>query len=276
MANRRMFSLDVVDTDRFLEMPVTTQALYFHLGMRADDDGFVSSPKKITQFVGCNSDDLKLLITKKFIIPFESGVIVISDWKTNNWIRGDRHRETIHKQEKDMLIEKDGRYVLDADVIPVVNQVSTKCHTQDRIGKDRIGKDSLKKSISPELEKPAPDQSGILLPLVDKTNYDVPLSKIDKWAAAYPAVDVTQELRKMVAWLESNPSRKKTRRGIDRFINAWISKEQDRGGQYRQQAKSKEQLTTKNQNSLYREACKAEYEKYGLDTPIPGSEDIWG
>ncbi len=90
-----------------------------------------------------------------------------------------------------------------------------------------------KKNICPELENPAPDQSGILLPLSDKTDYNVPLSKIQKWTEAYPAVDVKQELRKMVVWLVANPQRKKTRRGVDRFINSWLSREQDRGGVFR-------------------------------------------
>lgn len=103
MANRRMFSKDVVDTDKFLEMPPSTQALYFHLGMRADDDGFVSSPKKITQFVNCGNDDLKLLLAKGYLIPFESGVVVISDWNVNNWIRADRKHATRFEQEKSLL-----------------------------------------------------------------------------------------------------------------------------------------------------------------------------
>lgn len=91
MARRRMFSLDVVDTDAFTEMPVSAQALYFHLGMHGDDDGFVSSPRKIEKSVGCNSDDLKLLVAKGFIIPFDSGVVVIRDWNANNTLKNDRY-----------------------------------------------------------------------------------------------------------------------------------------------------------------------------------------
>ena len=94
MAQRRMFSLEVVDTDKFLDMPASTQNLYFHLGMRADDDGFVSSPKKITTLVNCSVHDLKLLVTKGLIIPFSSGVCVVKDWKTNNCIQKDRYHET--------------------------------------------------------------------------------------------------------------------------------------------------------------------------------------
>ena len=87
MANKRMFSLDVIDTDKFLDMPASTQCLYFQLGMRADDDGFVSSPKKIVKIANCSEDDLRLLASKGYIIPFESGIIVITDWNVNNSIR---------------------------------------------------------------------------------------------------------------------------------------------------------------------------------------------
>ena len=127
MARKRMFDLEVVDTDLFLEMPQSTQNLYFHLGMRADDDGFVSNPKKIIRTIGANEDDLKILFTKQFIIPFESGVVVIRHWKLNNYLRKDRHTETIYKEEKRKLIEdENGVYNLDTKVgIPNANQRST-------------------------------------------------------------------------------------------------------------------------------------------------------
>lgn len=126
MANRRMFSLDIVDTDRFLEMPATTQLLYFHLGMRADDDGFVSSPKRITKMMGCNDDDLKLLIAKAYLIPFDNGVVVISDWNVNNWIRPDRKHETRFFQEKSLLELCNDKYILSDGLQPSGNQVTTK------------------------------------------------------------------------------------------------------------------------------------------------------
>lgn len=123
MARKRMFDIEVVDTDLFLDMPQSTQNLYFHLGMRADDDGFVSNPKKIIKLVGANDDDLKVLIAKKLIIPFESGVIVIRHWKLNNYLRKDRYIETIYKQEKNLLNEdENGVYELG---IPDDNQTST-------------------------------------------------------------------------------------------------------------------------------------------------------
>lgn len=149
MANRRMFSMDVVDTDKFLDMPSSTQALYFHLGMRADDDGFVSSPKRITKTVNCGDDDLKLLLAKGYLIPFESGVVVISDWNVNNWIRPDRKHNTRFEQEKRTLSINNDVYVLTDSVTTICqsagNQVTTECHTEDRLGKDSIGKDRLGK-----------------------------------------------------------------------------------------------------------------------------------
>lgn len=159
MARRRMFSLDVVDTDKFLDMPSSTQALYFHLGMHADDDGFVSSPKRIAKTVNCSEDDLKLLIAKRYLIPFESGVVVISDWKINNWIRADRKQITRYKYEKSLLDTNNYVYTLTTEKQPSVNQVSTKCHTEDSIGKDSIGKDSIEKEPGEVPKKKAPEET---------------------------------------------------------------------------------------------------------------------
>ena len=112
MAKRRMFSLDVVDTDDFLELPATVQNLYFHLGMRADDDGFVSNPKKITKMVNCSGDDLKLLTEKGYLIPFESGVLIIKDWKVNNYIQRDRYTPTRYRDEMSHISECNRVYII--------------------------------------------------------------------------------------------------------------------------------------------------------------------
>jgi hypothetical protein len=105
-----MFSLDVIDTDEFLEMPATTQNLYFHLGLRGDDDGFVSSPKKIMKIINASEDDLKVLFAKKFIIGFDTGIIVIRHWKIHNYIQSDRYSETIYQEEKELLTEENRMY----------------------------------------------------------------------------------------------------------------------------------------------------------------------
>lgn len=111
MAQRRMFSMKIVDTDAFLEMPQSSQLLYFHLAMRADDDGFVAGPKRIMRMIGSQDDDIKVLIGKRFIIPFESGVCVIKHWRIHNLIREDRYTETTYLAEKSTLaIKENGAY----------------------------------------------------------------------------------------------------------------------------------------------------------------------
>lgn len=143
-----MFSLDIVDTDKFLEMPATTQSLYFHLGMRADDDGFVSSPKKIASMVNCGNDDLKLLIAKEYLIPFDNGIVVITNWKVNNWIRLDRKQGTRFKSELSMLTLKNDTYCMLSECQPIDNQLTTACHTEVSIEKNSVEKNSIKKSSS--------------------------------------------------------------------------------------------------------------------------------
>ncbi len=119
MANRRMFSLDVVDTDLFLEMPASSQNLYFHLGMRADDDGFVSAPKKITKLVNCGNDDLNVLIARGFVMTMDEGIVVIRYWKRNNYIQRDRYKRTIYQKQFRELSENEGIYELDTSCIHV-------------------------------------------------------------------------------------------------------------------------------------------------------------
>ena len=132
MAERRMFAKTIIDSDAFLDMPLSTQALYFHLSMRADDDGFINNPKKIQRMIGASDDDARILVMKKFLIPFESGVVVIKHWKIHNYIRNDRYKETVYKEEKAMLIEKENKgYTLG---IPNGYQMET----QVRLGKDSI------------------------------------------------------------------------------------------------------------------------------------------
>ncbi len=136
VAQKRMFSLQVVDTDRFTDMPTSAQALYFHLGVHGDDDGFVSSPKKIQRSAGCNDDDMRLLVAKGFIIPFDSGVVVITDWKINNTLKNDRYVETIYQAEKSALrTEKNGKYALGTGMEPDWNQDGTMLVPQHNLTK---------------------------------------------------------------------------------------------------------------------------------------------
>ena len=145
MAERRMFSKTIIDSDLFLDMPSSSQALYFHLSMRADDDGFINNPKKIQRMVSGSDDDLKLLIAKNFLIPFESGVVVIKHWKIHNYIRNDRYKETLYLDEKSQLtIGNNQEYIQNIPCgIPSVIPTVSERYTQVRLGKDRLelGKD---------------------------------------------------------------------------------------------------------------------------------------
>ena len=137
-----MFSKSVIDSDMFLDMPLSAQALYFHLSMRADDDGFVNNPKKIQRMIGASDDDCKILIAKKFIIPFESGIVVIRHWKIHNYIQKDRYKETVYLDEKSQIAtDRTGAYV--SEPCPECIQPVSKLDTQVRLGKDSIGKDRL-------------------------------------------------------------------------------------------------------------------------------------
>lgn len=159
MAERRMFAKTIIDSDAFLDMPLSTQALYFHLSMRADDDGFINNPKKIQRMVGCSDDDLKLLCAKNFIIPFESGIVVIKHWRIHNYIRNDRYKPTTYADEKAQLtVKENGAYTLNAFGIPDDNQTDTigipdgyQMDTQVSIGKVSIGKVNNNMSGKPDL-----------------------------------------------------------------------------------------------------------------------------
>ena len=145
MAERRMFAKTIIDSDAFLDMPATTQLLYFHLSMRADDDGFVNKPKSIMRMIGASQNDAELLVQKKFVIPFDSGVVVIKHWKIHNYIRKDMYKETKYKEEKDRLIfDENNAYKLPCDkTVTKPLQDCVESLTQDRLGKDSIGKDSI-------------------------------------------------------------------------------------------------------------------------------------
>ena len=171
MAERRMFSKTIVDSDLFLNMPATSQLLYFHLALRADDDGFINNPKSLTRMCGCHDDDMNMLITRGFIIPFpETGVVVVTHWNIHNKIKKDRYTETANKKELSQLVNIEGAYMV-RDSVPELetnvsnlepkrNQNGDKAETtvsnlepQDRLGKDRLGKDRLGKVIDYEAVK---------------------------------------------------------------------------------------------------------------------------
>lgn len=173
MAERRMFAKTIIDSDAFIDMPVTARLLYYDLGMRADDDGFVNSPKKIMRMVGASQDDLAILITKKFIIPFETGVVVIKHWRIHNYIRQDRKHETKYEQEMAQLaVKENGAYTLVDTCQSNDRQLTVTCPTEVRLGKDRLGKD---KEDSPKRKRFSPPTKEEVQAYCDerKNNVDV-------------------------------------------------------------------------------------------------------
>lgn len=156
MAHKRMFSKDITSSDAFREMPSSSQALYFHLGMEADDDGFLDNYRGLMRAVGGTEDDLKILLTKRFLILFPSKVIVVKHWKINNTVRTDRYKETRYLDEKKALIVKENGAYSENYVpgIPNGNQMAT----QYRIGEDRIvsGEESPRIVIQSEDEEEPP------------------------------------------------------------------------------------------------------------------------
>ena len=152
MANKRMMSLAVIDSDLFLDMGLTTQALYFHLCMRADDDGFIDNPKKIQRIVRASDDDMRVLIAKQFLIPFETGVIVIKHWKMHNVIRKDMYKATIYQQEKALLTADDtGTYQFRNDVVTesVHERIEDGTSSHHRLDKNRLDKNSIDTIVHP-------------------------------------------------------------------------------------------------------------------------------
>ena len=185
MAERRMFAKTIIDSDAFLDMPATAQLLYFHLCMRGDDDGFVNQPKSIMRMCGARDDDLKLLFAKKFVIPFETGVIAIKHWRIHNYIRKDTYTPTKYWEERQLLeFDKNSAYTLNprAAGLPAATICDERVTepsrdrdeplTQDRLGKDRLVKDSEGKGSTDRgsgEDSPAPPPPDVSSPKSSKS-----------------------------------------------------------------------------------------------------------
>ena len=214
MAERRMFAKTIIDSDAFLDMPLSTQALYFHLSMRADDDGFINNPKKIQRMIGACDDDLKVLIVKRFIIPFESGIVVIKHWKIHNYIRNDRYKETVYQEEKAQLTEKENKsYSVCNGMtlgIPNGNKTVYQMDTQVRLGKDRIDKDnnilsdSDESDIPPKAKKPKPVKHKC----GEYNNVLLTDDELDKLKSEYP--DYLDRIERLSSYVASTGKRYKS------------------------------------------------------------------
>ena len=223
-----MFAKTIIDSDAFLDMPLSTQALYFHLSMRADDDGFINNPKKIQRMVGCGDDDLKLLMAKRFILVFESGVIVIKHWKIHNYIRNDRYKPTLYQDEKALLADKDNKAYTFAEElskqdeklgIPDDNQAVYQMDTQVRLGKDRLGKDSK------EIKDVTPSKKSKAKPIRHKygeyKNVLLSDDQMEKLKTEFPN-DYQERIERLSEYCESSG---KTYKNYLATIRSWAKKE---------------------------------------------------
>ena len=165
MAERRMFAKTIIDSDAFLEMPLSSQALYFHLSMRADDDGFVNNPNRIARTVGANKNDLDVLIGKRFILAFDSGVIVIKHWRINNYLQNDRAKPTIYQEEMAQLELKDNKAYTEKDDHVYILDTA---YTQDSIGENRLDKNRLVESKEKNGASVKPSAPRFIKPTIEE------------------------------------------------------------------------------------------------------------
>lgn len=218
MATRRMFSLKIIDTDYFLDLPMSSQNLYFHLALRADDDGFISAPKRIMRMMGSSEDDYKVLVSKNFIIPFESGVCVIKHWLIHNQIRKDRYTPTFHQYEKNMIDNNDNGYELvSSDCIQEWQPNGNQMATQVSIGKVRLDISAEKeeettnvlpeKEIKPIILTSSQDRFMGILKGIEGYKLDMikDLEMYERMESKYPNLDLVEAIEQFAMYKMDKP-----------------------------------------------------------------------
>ena len=237
-----MFTKKITESDAFLNLPLSAQALYFHLNMNADDEGFVNTPKMITRLIGAKNDDLQVLIDKAFILMFPSGVAVIKGWLMNNIIKNDRKHPTSYQEELSQLVVKDNRSY-------TWKQNGNKTETERKqngnnllrsIDKDRLVEISIDKNntFAPTSNDIDAMEKEIFaeLPLLNNQFYKIYTEDVSHYKEQFPAIDVEQEIRNAIAWTEANPKNRK-KQG-KRFLTNWLLRKQERSRAYSERNKS--------------------------------------
>lgn len=266
MAEKRMFSKAIADSDHFLDMPLSTQALYFHFGLRADDDGFIASPRRILKTIGASDDDLRLLIMKGYIITFESGIVVVTHWRINNNIRKDRYKPTIYRDEFANLTIDNSKYYLG---IPIDNQR----YTKGRLDKVRVVKDSIGEGSKGEETFFPPTLEEVRVFCKDN-GIDI---DCDKFYNHYEAVGwsingtpMTNWKARVKSWYKEDVKRQGC--GNESYVahnvhkNAFVDYSQKTYTDAEIQAIEKRKLRQQNHNYTDEEICE-EFEKFGLNLP---------
>lgn len=240
MAEKRMFTQKIIDSDAFLDMPLSSQALYFHLNMRADDDGFVNNPKRIQRTVGASEDDLKLLIVKRFVICFDrSGVIVIKHWKMHNTLRKDRYNPTQYQEELQTLELKENNSYTEkgGDALATIWQPNgNQMEPQYSIGKNRLVEDSI--DYSSDEPEPSPPSSKSKKPTKHKygeyKNVLLTDAELEKLKEEYP--DYEERIDNLSGYLESTGKSYKSHYAT---IRNWARKDAEKKPVYVQPEKPK-------------------------------------
>lgn len=205
-----MFAKKIIDSDLFLDMPLSAQSLYFHLSMRADDDGFVDNPKRIQRMIGASDDDFKILLLKQFVVGFDSGVVVIKHWRIHNYIQKDRYKPTIYQAEKACFLNGE--------------QNVSKLDTQVRLGKDRLGKEE--REINKEKERKPVDEA-VASPTQKYGEYgNVILSEeeLEKLKAEFP--DWEKRIERLSEYIASSGKKYKSHFVT---IRSWAKKDKPSG-----------------------------------------------
>ena len=228
MAEKRMFTQKIIDSDAFLDMPLSTQALYFHLNMRADDDGFINNPKRIQRTIGASEDDLKLLIAKRFVICFENGVIVIKHWRMHNTLRKDRYNPTQYQEQLAQLEVKDNNSYTEKDVPQLATTwqpSGNHLEPQYSIDKISIDKFSVVEDSEPESDDSEPSPKRSKKPVKHKYGeYDNVLltdDELDKLKAEFP--DWEERIERLSSYVASTGKSYKSHYAT---IRNWAKKDQ--------------------------------------------------
>ena len=223
MAERRMFAKSIVLSDAFLDMPLSARCLYFTLGMLADDDGFIGNPKSIMRQCGASQDDMIILLQKRFILSFESGVIVIKHWRLNNYLKSDRYKGTTYVEEKaELTLDEKGAYTeaINEDTGVYSQNISTmspKCLRNGYTGKVRLGKDSIGKNINNNIYNN--NINNTLVSSGDDTNEN-PSENPSK----NPSDDTEKILRKDFEIIYSLYPKKGTKQSAFESYKKWVQK----------------------------------------------------
>ena len=245
MADKRMFTKKITESDAFLDMPLSAQALYFHLNMNADDDGFINNPKMIARLIGATNKDVEILIDKKFLLAFESGVVVVKAWHMNNIIKADRRKPTPYQEELAMLDMKDNRSytwkhngnILETDW----NINGNNCFRsidKIRLDKNRLDNSILTNTIGLDCKSQSIPESEVFakLPIINNQFYTVYQKDVEEWKTSFPAVDVEQEIRNAIEWIKGNP--KNVKKNGKRYLTNWLIRSQEKARAHSERNKS--------------------------------------